>query len=246
MSSTRILALGEFSPKDIAVTQSPSNRKIDPTIEAKIDAVWENKKAKAEELGQNCYNGMSYRINSLKQNGDRLEIDFGTIEFKTRISLIEIPEYFSLGEEYHRMGCYAGATVKTTDGKYVMVELSGKSLNSNKIEMLGGLIEKPLEINNSDDLFLSIYSELEEEACIEKGDIDKMYLRAVYIGAKTDVGFYFEATLKLSAKELAEKFERENKDEDVSELRFYEREEYQNILKGKSENKKLVEKLLTL
>ena len=241
-----ILALGKFLPCDIVVTSSSSNRKIDPSIENQIDGIWERKKAEADKLGQTCYNGISYRINSLKQNGDRLEIDFGTIEFKTRISLIEIPEYFSLGEKYDRMGCYAGATVKTADGKYVMVELSGKSLNSNKIEMLGGLIEKPLEINNSEDLFLSIYNELEEEACIEKEDIDKIYLRAVYIGAKTDVGFYFEATLKLSAKELAEKFVRENKDEDVSELRFYEREEYRSLLKGKSENKKLVEKLLTL
>ncbi len=246
MESAKILALGEFLPKDINVSVTESNRKINLIIEAKIDAIWKVKKKEAERLGQVCYNGISYRVNYLKQVGSKLEIDFGTIEFKTRMGLIEIPEYFTLPEEYYRKGCYSGATVKTSDDFYMIVELSGKSLNQHKVDLIGGLIEKPLEIRNSEGLFLSIYNELEEEACINKEDINSMYLRTVYLTTKTDVGFYFETTLKISSKELIERFQNQNKDKDIKSLRFLRREEYIKFLHDYSSSKKLIGEVIQL
>lgn len=246
MQIAKVLVLGKFQPEDLVVSVGESNRKINPVVEAKVDEIWEIKKKEAEKLGQICYNGISYRVNYLEQRGDKIHIDFGTIEFKTRMCLMNVPEYLNLPEEYYKKCCFSGATVRTSDGLYVMVELSGKSMNKNKIDLLGGIIEKPLDIKDGDDLFDSILSELKEEACINKQDIKECYLRAIYSTVKTDVGFYFEVTLNISSTEILNRFKLENHDQDIKSINFFKRDEYIKILENFNESKRLISDIMTL
>lgn len=247
MISPEILVLGKFTPDDLVVSLSESNRKIDPKIEAQIDAIWEEKKKKAEEDGRVCYNGTTYRLNSLKEEGGKIVLDFGLIDFKTGICLGEIPRYFDLPEAYYKKGCYNNAIVKTSDDHYLIVEMSGKSMNSNNTDLLGGIMEKPMEMNTNEDVFNSIYIELMEESCIIKPDIKDIYLRAIYLNAKTNVGFYFEVTLNISAGELQRRFTAENKDPDIKSLKDFSREEYLSHLRNhKSENKQFVAEIIQI
>ena len=145
MKDPEILALGKYMPSDLSVSVSKSNRKIDSIIEGKLETIWETKKKKADKNGQICYNGLSYRLNFLKKLENKIALNFGIIEYKLRTGLVVIPEYFELSEEFYQKGCYTGATVKTSDGRYLMVELSEKSMNLNGIDLLGGVIETKTE-----------------------------------------------------------------------------------------------------
>lgn len=247
MENPEILALGKYLPSDLAVSVSQSNRKIDPEIESKLEAIWEAKKKKADENGQVCYNGLSYRLNSLKKADNKIILDFGIFEYKARTGLIVIPEYFNLSEEFYHKGCFSSATVKTNDDRYIMVELSGKSMNLNDVDFLGGVMETTTEMKTGENIFQSLYFELEEEACISKNEISESYLRMIFLTQHTYVGFYFEVSLNVSSKELLNRFQKENKDIDIKLLKDFSRDDYIKVLKNhKSKNKQFIAGLLNI
>ncbi len=242
----KILSSGEFSPDDISISISPSNRIIDKKIEDEIEKVWTRMMMRAKEKGLNLYNGISYRLNSLEQKGNILKIDLSTFEYKIRDGLIAIPEYFNLPEEYWRKGCFTAATVKTSDWKYLMVELSGKSMNTNTIDLLGGVIEFPPEIKTGGDIFKSLYSELEEEAFVNRIDIEECFLKTIFLERRHNIGFYFEVILNISSKKLIERYTKSNMDVDIKSVKFFGRDEYLKTLCKHNPNKQLIAKLVEI
>ncbi len=241
-----ILAQGKFKPEDIAVTVSESSRKIDPEIESQIEQLWEKKLQGAQEKGQKIYNGLSYRLNSLKSEHGKLDLDFGVFDFKTRECLLEAEGYFDLSEDFWRKGCHTLATVKTSDSKYLLVDLSGKSMNLNKTVLLGGIMETEPPIKVGEDLFESLFRELEEEAFIKRSEIVSCLLKLVYINSKTNVGFYFEVPLNISSIDLEDRFNSSEKEIDIKSLKILSREEYLNILKNHNENKQFLANLIEI
>ena len=246
MELPKILVSGKFKPNDLQVSISESNRKIDPIIEGKIEAVWEVKKKKADAEGKVCYNGISYRLNSIQEKDGKIFLDFGTFEYKVRDGLIAIPEYFNLPEEYWRKGCFSCASIRTSDDRYLMVELSGKSMNYNKVDLIGGVMETNIGMTTGDDIFTSFYNELEEEAGIKEDDIKESHLHTIYLASGTNVAFYFEITLNVSSEELLERFKK-NKDADIKSICVLTKEEYINVLKNHSSlNKQFTAKILKI
>lgn len=240
MIEEKILAIGNFTPENLHILVTESNRAIHQDTELQIDTLWEEIQKQALVENRICYNGISYRLNNLKQEGNELFIELGLLEFKVRTTLPKIDRYLELPEVYYRKGCYCGATVKTSDNYYLVVETSGKSMNYNEFELLGGIIEKPQEIRNGTDIFESQYIELEEEACIQKQDITMCCLRAVYLAVSTNVGFYFEVELKISAKDILERFVLENQDQDIQSLKALAPDEYETFLKNHSSSKRFI------
>jgi len=234
------LAHGNFSPEDITVTVSPSNRKIDPNTESKIDIFWEEKVKKAKANDQLLYNGLSYRLNAFAEKDGKLSLDFGIFDFKTRECLPEVPGYEELGEDYFRKGCFTSATVKTSDDKYLLVELTGKSMNRNQVDFLGGIMETEPPIKNGQDIFVSLYQELEEEAFIHRGDIQEAKLKLLFLNSRTNACFYFEVALALSSKDLQKRFDQQTKEVDIRSLKIYSWEDYIPQLKQLNENKKFI------
>lgn len=246
MELPKILVTGKFQPSDLEVSLSESTRKIDPNIEARLDEIWEIKKKKADEAQKLCYNGISYRLNSIQENNGNLVLDFGTIEYKVRDGLIEIPEYYNLPKEYYRQGCFTCASIKTSDGYYVMVELSGRSMNRNTIDLIGGIMETNIGMNRGEDIFESFYKELAEEADIMQEDIQDSYLHSIFLTYDTNIAFYFEVLLNVSSTDILERFEK-NKDADIKSLCVYTREEYLDVLDNhRSLNKKFTAKILQI
>ena len=235
-----MLAKGHFKPKDLSITISKSNRKIDPKIEDQLNNLWKEKERRAREKGQLIYNGLSYRLNSLKLREGKLFIDLGIIDFKTRECLLEAKDYYELTEEYWRKGGHTLAIVKTSDGKYLMVELSGKSMNKNKTDFLGGIIETEPPIKSGNDLFESLYRELGEEAFIKKEDISNCILEMVYITHSTDVGFYFEILLKITSDELENRFNNGIKEIDIKSLKIMSREDFIKELENHNSDKQFI------
>ncbi len=229
MELPRILVKGKFDPEDLLVSVSESNRKIAPAIEGQLDAFWEAKKKHADENGKVCYNGISYRLNAIEERDGKVVVDFGMFEYKVRDGLIAIPEYFELPEEYYRKGCFSTATVKTSDGYYLMAELSGKSMNENRTELIGGMMETNIAFQSGADIFKSFYDELEEEAGIKEKDIATCVLTAIFLEESTNVGFYFEVVTTISSNDLLERFQK-NQDQDIRALQIHTRTEYKDML----------------
>jgi len=235
-----ILVKGHFKPENLSINVTESNRKIDQKIESQLENLWQEKEQKAKEKGQRIYNGLSYRLNSLKSEGEKISLDLGVFDFKTRECLAEAQGYYETTEEYWRKGGHTLATVKTSDDKYLMVELSGKSMNKNKTDFLGGIMETEPPIKSGDDLFESLYRELEEEAFIKKEDIANSVLSMVYINPSTNVGFYFEILLKITSDQLKQKFDNETKELDIKSLKIMSRQDFINELENHNSNKQFL------
>jgi len=246
MLKQRVLASGKFYPKDLIVTCNASNRKLDPHVESQLDKLWLKKVEDAKSKGKNIYNGFSYRLNSLEQHINELKIDFGQFDFKTRECLIEADGYFQLSEDYYRKGCHTLGTVKTADSKYLMVEMSGKSMNTNAVDFLGGIMETNIEMKSGKSIFQAFQVELEEEGCIGAEDIQDIYLVLIYLSANTNVGFYFEVTLNITAKDLQKRFLELSTDKDIKSLRIFSRDEYMDTLRNHNINKQFVRNYITI
>ena len=246
MKLPKILVHGKFTPEDLVVTIGESNRKIDAVVESKLEKVWQEKVIHAQETGKNLYNGQSYRLNTIVQKDKKLVLEFAVFDFKTRDGLIAIPEYFDLPEEYYRKGCFAVSSVRTSDNKYIMAELSGKSMNPNRFENIGGVMESNIPMVSGESVFRCLYTEFEEEISVRLEDIVECYLQTIFLADKTNVAFYFETILNISSDELLERF-KNNTDPDIKSLCIYTREEYLDALANHSSlNKQFTVGLLSI
>lgn len=243
----QILAQGTFAPETISVSTGQSTRKVHTAIEARVESLWQEKLTQAQANNQLCYNGGAFRLNSLTVQENALSLDFAEIDFKTFSCLESLPEYYELPAEYYCKNCHTSATVKTSDDRYLMIKLSGRSLNHNTIDLLGGVLESNCKLGSGSDLFASQYKEMREEGCVLESDIAQSHLRVVYLGQRTSVGFYFEVVLNKSSAEISRQFEREHLDPDVHTLLHVSRDEYLSHLKNHtSPNKRLLAGVCTL
>ena len=238
MIKPKLLVRGNFTAEDLVVSVSPSNLVVLDSVKKDIDQIWESKLKEAQEKNLNLYNGISYRLNSLKEENGKIHLDFGVMDFKTRFGLREALPKIEFDETMYRNGCYVGATVKTSDSKYLMIKLSGKSMNRNSYDVLGGVMETNIEMN-SEYIFKVLHTELKEEAGIEESEITNTILKAIYQGMYTNIGFYLETELSISSDEILERFEL-NSDVDVAGIEVYSYEEYLDVLKNHNENKGLI------
>ncbi len=246
MLQPKVLVLGKFTPKDLKVTLSDSNRKIDPGIESQLEDLWQQKLKRAAEEGRTIYNGLSYRLNSFNKDQNTLTVDLSILEYKVRDGLIDVPGFLDLPEDYYRKGCYTTATVRTSDDRYLMVELSGKSMNMNTIDLLGGIMETEPEVRDGNDIFRSMYKELEEEALITEKDIADSYLRSLYLERRTNICFYFEVVLNISSEEIANRFETMASDQDIKSIKAFTKSEYLAALQNHNPNKQLILELMSI
>jgi 8-oxo-dGTP pyrophosphatase MutT (NUDIX family) len=234
-----ILAQGDFTPEMIRVAIAKSNRAIDPKLESQIESLWTRIKRVAEVRGKTCYNGQVYRLNDLRTQLERerereresnlLELEFAPIEFKVVSALSKLAQTFWTEVEYRHRACACGMVAETRDGKYVMVELSGKSMNPYKFDYVGGNIEFPHPLSSGEDLFEHLYRETKEEINLDPSDFEDLTLKAVIQSQRGFVSFHFHSKLKLSGDEVVERF-KGVKDPDIAGVRLFDRDEYLKFL----------------
>ncbi|MAQ77483.1 hypothetical protein CL684_03080 [Candidatus Campbellbacteria bacterium] len=242
MIKPQIIIEGNFSPKDIIASVTQEKFNLPKNIRNEIDDIWNKKIYEAKNNKLNLYNGNTYRLKSVKQQESNIVFEFQVMKFKDRFGLREIHRRYGISKELHRKGCFVSATVKTLDKKFVMVRLSGKSMNMNSIEVLGGIMEDNIQMSNT-YIFDVLYLEIEEEIGVTKEEIKSMSLRAIFQGGYTNVGFYFEVDLNLSSTEILQRF-KENRDYDIAGIEIFNYKEYLNILKNHNLNKQLIYKLV--
>ena len=179
MIKPKLLVKGSFIPKDLVISISPSNLVLPNSVKKDINEIWSKKIKESEEKNLNLYNGDTYRLNSIKEKNGKVYLDFAILDFKTRFGLREALPKIDFDETMYRNGSYVGATVKTLDDKYLMIKLSGKSMNRNTNDVLGGVMETNIEMN-SEYIFNVLHTELQEEAGIKESEINNTFLKAIY------------------------------------------------------------------
>lgn len=127
-----------------------------------------------------------------------------------------------------------------------MVEMSGKSMNTNSVDFLGGVMETNIKMNTGEDIFQSFYNELEEEGCIAVNDIQDIYIRLIYLSNNTNVGFYFEVSLSISSNDLLERFYETGKDADIKSLKVLSKYDYLELLRSHNLNKQFIAQFVNI
>jgi 8-oxo-dGTP pyrophosphatase MutT (NUDIX family) len=223
MITPRILAHSTFRPEDIEVTMNKvSNRATTPEIEQQIDAHWEVFYAEAKAAGKNIWNGVTYRVNEFAVTEERkLKIEFAPNNFKTIQGLTGVDGYWSLPEEYWRKGGYVGSFVKTSDNYFVFVILSGRSLSRHKVNnVVGGVLDDEVPLGCGDDIYKTMYKELEEETAIPRSSVARCDLETIYYSPSTLVGFHFGISLLNTKEEVEARFKQHGGDDDIHDLLF--------------------------
>jgi hypothetical protein len=233
MIAPKLFVEGNFTADDLVVSVSPSNLVILDSVKGDIEKIWENKMHEAQERGLHLYNGTSYRLNSLKEENGKIHLDFGIVDYKTRYGLRDALPKVQFDETMYRNGCYVGASVKTSDERYLMVKLSGKSMNRNTHDLLGGIMETNIPMD-SDYVFKVLRAELLEEAGIKESEIASMVLRAMYQDMYTNAAFYLEVELSVSSVEIQERFNH-NSDVDIAAIEVYSYDDYLQALQNHKE-----------
>jgi len=244
LSESKALVTGKLTVRDISITAKESNLKLTPEIEKRIEEVWEDKLIESEKRGGNIFNGVSYRMNSWSYDQQKLKLELSLYDYKHRLGLITMIKNGEISSyDYPHNGCFVGATVLTSDNLYIMVKLSGTSMNLNILEMLGGMVETETQFSDQNFLFDVLYQELEEEAGITNSDITQCYLEAMFTGGTSHFGFYFNVVLDKSSSELQKRFGH-NQDTDIESLVFLSRKDYLITLKNMSNNKRLIASII--
>ena len=241
---SKALVTGKLTAKDISITVKKSNLNLTPEIESRVEEVWKDKLIESEKRGANIFNGVSYRMNSWSYNQRKLKLELSPYDYKHRLGLITMIKNGEISSyDYPHNGCFVGATVLTSDNLYIMIKLSGTSMNLNTLEMLGGMVETETQFSDQNFLFDVLYQELEEEAGIIKSDITQCYLESMFTGGTSHFGFYFNVVLNKSSSELQKRFGH-NQDTDIESLVFLSREDYLITLRNMSNNKRLIASLV--
>lgn len=234
MIEAKLLWKGSASEKEIDVEiNDVSSRKIEPTIESKLEGMWKEKLNEANRKGTNLYDGISYRLDSFQVVEKGVKLTVSPIKFSVRSSLKRIPELEHLGEEYYSHGLSVAGFVVTNDGKYVFAKKSSTSASSLKTDIIGGVLEE-IQPPTGEGIFNMGRKELKEEINTDGKDITEMRVVGIVRSPSTDIVIVTYTQLSLSEYELRQKFEaREDKElEGIEFVGGSELKRYLNDLGG--------------
>lgn len=240
----KIIVQGKFYPKDVEVEFADfSNRKIDFEIENKIDANWKEYEKVKKENGGIVWDAVTYRLEDLKMENNKIKLVLGEINFSKRIGARWcLDELEKCGIDYYPKGIYLAAIIETGDNYYIMGELSGKTVVSSVASLAGGVLSKDeAVIGKSEDIFGALYREIKEELNIDKENLKDLYLKAIIMTERLSIGFIFYVSLDMNIESVQNKFIAN--DEFVS-IKGHNKEEIVNVLKSMGGAKALVSELI--
>ena len=225
----KVLATGKWLPEQIDVVHSLSNRKINPDWEVECEAEWLRKVEDAKISGKKAWDSVTYRLNDLNVENNRVLLDLGTILFRIRNTFPSIVEGQEVEEEYFPKGVFVAGLIQTTDDLFVFGKLSGKTLVKRKIDFIGGtLVKDELIVNNGSDLITALEAELEEEINVSPENVESYHLISVVLSDRFNVGLIYHVQLKVSSETVLESFQQAN-DQEMSNVIFVEKKDLYNF-----------------
>lgn len=184
-----------------------------------IETTWQEVSLKAKNENQMLWNGNSLRLNDLQINGDELTLITSVIDFRERLGIsrnFNKIEY--LGRQYFGMGMAVGGMIETIDGNYIFINRSPKSVNLNRTDFVGGVMDR-IEATSGEDLVAHAYQEIKEETNLDEEDIIKAQVLGIIMSITSSVIILINVKVKLSRDEVLNKFDIMH-DEEVGSLKI--------------------------
>ncbi len=201
----KILFKGRYLLEDVQVSFSEkSNRKIDAELEAKFRDDWEETLKSAADKGIKVWDSQTYRLENFRIDKGKLLLDLSLIKFSVRSGIKKHrDEVEKLGSGYFSKGLHVSAIIVTSDGKYLMGKLSGKTLNERTVDFIGGVMSKDeVEVRDSRDIWKTVIRELDEEVNIKETDTERVELVGALTSKHSNVGLVFFVKLKIDSKKV--------------------------------------------
>lgn len=226
----KVLATGKWLPEQVDVVHSLSNRKINPDWEAKCEAEWLRKVEDAKITGKKAWDSVTYRLNDLKVENNRVLLDLGTMPFRIRNTFQNVVDVKDAEEPYLPKGMFVAGLIQTADDLFVFGMPSEKTLVNQKIDFIGGTLVKDEHIvNNGSDLIASLGAELSEEINVSAEKVGSNHLISVVLSDRFNVGLIFHVQLKISSEKVLELF-RQSNDQEMSDVVFVAKKDLYNFV----------------
>jgi len=239
------LVIGKLKPENTLLSITDETLVLPHSIETRIEEIWEEKVIESKERGKPIFNGTSYRLINWSFKNNLLEITLGTFDYKHRLGLSTMGQRGELhNTSIVQGGCFVNSTTITSDGYFCMVKLSGKSMNNNIYDFIGGMAETDTPFNHHTYLFDALYKEMEEEACIDKDMIESCTLRCFFQAKNGHYGFHFLTKLSKSKTDIEKRF-KDNTDIDIDSLVFLKKDQYLRKLSQLPGHKPLIGEIIS-
>src|SRR6266571_4517381 len=190
MLEFEILARGLYRPDQLDITYDSSLRMAtNPTIQAWMDILWEQKLALAREKKIPLFDAPLFRfIEAESKSNGTLRIVLGDTGYKEYVTT-RVPE-FAQGRKREELGNALSvcSVVETSDGYILLDKRQGVDVYVGRYHVIGGFFERNLDTTTRPDPFRAICREIREETGIQSNDIQEQYCLGVVYDLTTPHG----------------------------------------------------------
>jgi len=201
------LARGFYRPDQLDITYDSSLRMpINPTTQAWMDTLWEQKLALARENAIPLFDAPLFRfIDAQSKSDGTLRLVLGDTGYKEYVTT-RVPA-FAQGRKRDELGNALSvcSVVETSDGYILLDKRQGVDVYVGRYHVIGGFFERGLDSSNSKqpDPFGAICREIREETGIQLPDIREQYcLGVVYDIATPHAEMCFLTQLTIPLEEV--------------------------------------------
>jgi 8-oxo-dGTP pyrophosphatase MutT (NUDIX family) len=234
MLEFEILARGFYRPAQLNIIYDPSLRMpTNPTIQAWINTLWEQKLAIAREKGIPLFDAPLFRFIEAESKSDgTLHLVLGDTGYKEYVTT-RVPE-FAQGRKREELGNALSvcSVVETSDGYILLDKRQGVDVYIGRYHVIGGFFERDRDstISNQPDPFGAIRREIREETGILQSDICEQFcLGVVYDTATPHAEMCFLTQLNIPLAEIFKRIPEENEIKQLETL-FITKESLRDFL----------------
>ncbi len=202
-----ILARGLYQPDQLHITYDPSFRMpITPSIQAWMDALWQQKLASAQEQSIPLFDAPLYRFVSAESRADNtLHLVMGDTGYKEYVTT-RVPEFFE-GRSREELGNALAvcSVLETSDGYILLDKRRGVDVYVGRYHVIGGFFERDRDStpDAQPDPFAAIRREIREETGVTREDIREQFcLGLVYDKATPHAELCFLTRLGITLEEV--------------------------------------------
>ena len=224
-----ILAQGVYRPEQLEITYNPSlHMPTSPSIQAWMDALWEQKLAIARQQHVPLFDAPLFRLVEVETRIDgKLHLVLGDTGYKEYVTT-RVPE-FAQGRKREELGNALSvcSVVETSDGYILLDKRQGVDVYVGRYHVIGGFFERGLDSTASrqPDPFGAMRREIREETGILQADIREQFcLGVVYDLATPHAEMCFLTCLSIPMAEIQNKVPEENEIKQLEMLRATESE----------------------
>ncbi len=229
MLEFEIQAQGTYRPEQLEINYNPSLRMpVDSSIEAWMDALWEQKLAIAREQHIPLFDAPLFRLVEVEARDDgKLYLLLGDTDYKEYVTT-RVPE-FAQGRKREELSNALSvcSVVETSDGYILLDKRQGVDVYVGRYHVIGGFFERDLDstVSKQPDPFAAIRREIREETGILQADIREQFcLGVVYDLATPHAEMCFLTHLFISKAGVQNREPEENEIKQLGVLRATESE----------------------